>query len=203
NEVAMFMAAIIVGGVLFQLPLGRASDRVGRRPVITLATLLATGLCALAMTSSDGVLRYVMGLAVGGLTFPLYALALAWVNDTLQAGQRVAASSGLVVVFGLGAVAGPVSVAAVMDTFGPRGFYGSIGAMFAAFLVFLVYNSLARAAAPVLRPFRATPFNFIALPAFRSAKAPTSPAPEAAPEPRDGDRSASDRTDPRSDPPQA
>jgi hypothetical protein len=49
------------------------------------------------------------------LTLPLYGLAVAHANDDLRPEQMVAASSALVLVFGLGAATGPVLISFAMD----------------------------------------------------------------------------------------
>ncbi len=55
----------------------------------------------------------------GGVTTPLYALFLAYTNDSLSAEDMPAASGGLVFTFGLGAIAGPLVTGWAMQAVRP------------------------------------------------------------------------------------
>ncbi len=69
--VAIFMAAIILGGAVLQYPIGWLSDRFDRRVVLTGVSLFAT-LCAflLVFVSSVGAV-FIAFFFFGGLTFAL------------------------------------------------------------------------------------------------------------------------------------
>ena len=54
----------------------------------------------------------------GGLALPMYSLCVAHTNDALEPQQMVAASSNLVLTYGVGAALGPSLAAAVMGLLG-------------------------------------------------------------------------------------
>jgi dipeptide/tripeptide permease len=54
------------------------------------------------------------------------------VNDGVSQPTRVAAASGLVLLFGIGSIFGPLLCGWVMAAVGPGGFYGLIAATMAA-----------------------------------------------------------------------
>ena len=56
----------------------------------------------------------------GGFTFSIYALCVAHMNDHLDAGEILEATSGLLLTYGIGATLGPTIVGALMSAFGPR-----------------------------------------------------------------------------------
>ena len=68
-----------------------------------------------------------LGAGFGGLAFALYPLSVAHTNDHLTAAQRVGASGGLVLVYSVGAAAGPMAGAGAMMTAGPGGLFLFIG----------------------------------------------------------------------------
>ncbi len=71
-----------------------------------LAMLAAAVLVALP--SADKMLIVVAGSVFGAGAFPLYALAVAHANDSADAAQSVEVSSGLLLLYGMGAAVGPL-----------------------------------------------------------------------------------------------
>jgi MFS family permease len=150
SEVALFVTAIILGGMILQWPIGHLSDRFDRRRVLTAATL-ASGAVAVAgalLGASDPMLLLVIGAGMGGLSFPIYSLALAHTNDFLEPKQMVAASSGLLMASGIGGVAGPIAAGLAMTWVGPSGFFWFLAAIHAALGLFAVYRMTRRPARP-------------------------------------------------------
>jgi len=98
--------ATVFANVLFQLPIGRLSDRYGRRPflivgfVLLLPTTLAQGL----VTSSNAMIvaRFLQGLAVAAVFAPSLALA----GDLAREGASGSTLSLLTMGFGLGIAVG-------------------------------------------------------------------------------------------------
>lgn len=124
TAISFFMALVLVGGVLLQWPIGRLSDWLDRRKVLAGTTLLAglaTGSLLLLGTAD---FRVVTGafFVYGGMCLPMYALCIAHTNDYLDTDDMVAASGTLVLLVGLGMVAGPPLAAIAMDLVGPSGF---------------------------------------------------------------------------------
>ena len=122
--ISTFMAAMTLGGVAFQLPVGRLSDRLDRRWVIAAVTIL-TGLALLPpalLPQLPTTWLYPGFFLVGGLSLPVYALCVAHTNDFLNSEQMVGASSALILAFGIGAAAGPTLTALAMQGLGPSGF---------------------------------------------------------------------------------
>ncbi len=63
------------------------------------------------------------------MAFPLYSVAVALTNDHAKRSEFVQVSSGLLLLYGMGAVAGPLLAAMVMGVFGPKGLYVFSGAV--------------------------------------------------------------------------
>ncbi|MDA0662626.1 MAG: MFS transporter [Proteobacteria bacterium] len=117
SEIAVFMAVTIIGGAILQFPLGRLSDHYDRRYVLIAACLLCAlaGLGLAMLGDGSHSLMLAMAFLFGGFAFPIYALSIAHANDLVEPGDRVNVSSGLLLVFGLSAVVGPVIASAVME----------------------------------------------------------------------------------------
>lgn len=148
--ISVFMAAVILGGVLFQVPIGRLSDRVDRRWVIAAAALL-TAVVALPPVLFPGLPAWTLFpgfFLLGGLSLPLYAVCVAHTNDYLSPEQMVGASSALILAYGIGAAAGPTVTAFVMQLLGPPGYPIVQAVLHNTIGLFALYRMTRRAAAP-------------------------------------------------------
>jgi MFS family permease len=135
--ISVFLTATVVGALATQWPLGRLSDHTDRRRVVLAATAVAT-LAALGLALAVDRAAVVVALAVvlGGAAMPVYSLCVAHVNDQVERGEVVAASSGLILVFGVGSAFGPFTASLVMAALGPRGLFVFMAAVLAAFVVY-------------------------------------------------------------------
>lgn len=150
KEISIFMTATVLGCIILQWPVGQLSDRLDRRRVLTGVTFVAAVAVALAVpaTSSPQSLLLVMGL-FGGMSLPMYALSISHTNDQLEPEQMVAASGGLVLASGIGAVIGPLFAALLMERFGSQGFLWSLAGIHTLVGVFAIYRMVRRRAKPL------------------------------------------------------
>ncbi|WP_108257966.1 MFS transporter [Mangrovicoccus ximenensis] len=150
SEIALFVAMLFAGALVLQYPIGWLSDQMDRRGLIFGAAVLGGAAC-LAGWTTGGSLWMLMAAAflAGGVTTPLYALFLAFTNDTLAAEDMPAASGGLVFTFGLGAIAGPLATGWAMERTGPDAFWLVLAVTFAAIALYALYRMTRRAAPPV------------------------------------------------------
>ena len=148
-EIALFVAMLFAGALVFQYPIGWLSDRVDRRKLIFGLATLGTISCLLGWVAGAG-LWPIMAAAffAGGVTTPLYALFLAYTNDFLSAEEMPAASGGLVFTFGLGAIVGPLVAGWAMQGLNPFAFWLVLGATFAAIALYALYRMTQRAVTP-------------------------------------------------------
>ncbi|MDH5188056.1 MAG: MFS transporter [Rhodospirillaceae bacterium] len=125
QEISVFMAIVIVGGIITQWPLGKLSDHIDRRLVIIAIGFFITGASiALSLAGDMAIeLRLIAGAFFGMAAFPLYAISIAHVNDKVKASDFVPASSALLVIYGIGAVMGPVISSVAMAQYGPGGLF--------------------------------------------------------------------------------
>src|SRR3546814_11555888 len=95
----------------FQWPIGRLSDKLDRRRVLTAVTFAAAVAAVAAGAVADGAVLglYAMMFLLGGMSLPMYSLCIAHTNDYLAPKQMVAASGTLMLVGGAGAILGPTA----------------------------------------------------------------------------------------------
>ena len=120
SGVALFMSLVIVGGVALQWPLGHYSDRVDRRHVVLASSIAAASLAAIAALAIglSSALFYLAVFFYGGFTFALYPLCVAHSNDHARPGELMRTAGGLLLVYGIGATAGPILMGSLMGMFG-------------------------------------------------------------------------------------
>lgn len=137
SQTSIFMAAGILGGLLLQWPVGRMSDRIDRRSVLT-GISLASAAVSLGIAFNGVVGNFVSMIALtviyGGLSFAIYSLCVSHANDFVPAKKLVRVSSGLVMAYGIGASLGPLLSSTLMNGFGAQmlfvvsaGVHGSLG----------------------------------------------------------------------------
>ncbi len=104
-------SALMVSRLLFQVPIGRLSDRLGRKPFVLGGLLLLAPVTALLgeMTAlwQFVAIRLVQGLAAGAIVAP----ALAFAGDMAEQGNQKARSRQMSIVtmgFGFGIAFGPL-----------------------------------------------------------------------------------------------
>ncbi|MGB0499264.1 MAG: MFS transporter, partial [Rubricella sp.] len=150
GQISLLVAAFYVGGLLFQFPVGVISDRMDRRRLILFLTAGSFGATMLAWPFLDlfPVVLLLAGL-IGGVANPLYALMIAHTADHLEPEDMAAASSGLLFVNGVGAVAGPFLVGGMMALVGPDGYFLFLGLLLGLIAAYTGYRMTRRAAVPV------------------------------------------------------
>lgn len=150
NEIAIFVAAIYVGGMMLQYPIGWMSDRMDRRLLIVAVTASSAVACLAAIVFVDErSVIFVMAWLIGGTVNPLYSLLIAHANDYLDHDDMASAASGLVFVGGVGAIGGPVIVGQMMNVFGPEGYYFYIFIIMGSVSLYGLYRMTRRSAVPV------------------------------------------------------
>ena len=141
GRVGILIAAINLGGMALTWPISSASDDIDRRIIGVLSSLavIVLGLVMLTQTPSSWVTTALL-FAIGGFSFPLYAVGGAYTNDWVSQEQMGAAASQLVTLYGFGAMIGPLVAAPFLDIIGTQGFAWSIITLHALILLFLIYR---------------------------------------------------------------
>src|SRR5699024_4255079 len=116
ETVANFMTIVILGGMALQWPVGWLSDRFDRRIVLIAAAAAVAVVSTLVVfpPTDHRSWFFVIGFALGGALFPLYSLSVAHTNDRLDKAELIAATSGLLRVYGLGALVAPFVASEMM-----------------------------------------------------------------------------------------
>jgi len=141
-EISLFLFLISISGALFQWPIGYYSDKHDRRIIIIACTFISTIFCVLAISASgtpleymylasslgmDKIIFFIFSTLYAGFALPMFTLNLAYVNDFIQKEKFVAAGAGLQIIFGMGAMGGPILCSIFMNFYGVNGFFIYLG----------------------------------------------------------------------------
>jgi MFS family permease len=142
DQIALFLAAFVVGGALAQYPVGWLADKYDRRSV--LIGLSVAGIVACSVTillAGAGTVAVFFAAAVFGFaTLPIYSVSTAHAHDFAASSERVELSAALMFLYAVGAIASPFLASLVIEAFGPSGMF----LMIALAHVFLIVFGIAR-----------------------------------------------------------
>jgi MFS family permease len=152
GQISAFVASFYVAAVVAQYPLGWLSDRMDRRVLIAIVSLITLlgAVTGMMLGDSFGFLLLAAWL-VGGSSNPLYTLLIAYTNDFLDRDDMAAAAGGMIFINGLGAIAGPLMVGWMMGAMGPGGYFLYIAILMSGLVGYAVYRMTQRPT-PVVSP---------------------------------------------------
>lgn len=121
QAIAGFMGLTIFGGVLMMWPVGKLSDRFERRKVLLAACALTAIMAMVAhgLMSIGTNLLLLGGFLYGSFAFSIYSLAAAHTNDHVAPDQMLEVSSSLQLLWGGGAIVGPIITGFLMQRITP------------------------------------------------------------------------------------
>ena len=166
KELSFLILVGTIAVLLSQFPIGHAADVYGRRPIIIGTVAASCLLCFIIFATPE--LPYIFLLCLffllSAFQSPLYALGIGQTSDYVAKKEFVAASSGLLFAWGLGASIGPSLAGVTMNELGPRGLFLFVGCGYGLIAAFALYR--------VLRRKAKTPeeqSNYVAVPAVQGA----------------------------------
>ncbi|MGI3183944.1 MFS transporter [Nioella aestuarii] len=148
SSIALFASLPILAGAVAQIPFGIFSDRMDRRKVLVVTAMLALAAdITFAVLQPEGqVLNLVLASIFGAAIFAMYPIIVAHANDHAPPGTSIQVSGGLLMVYGIGAIVGPLIAGRIMDPFGPRGLFMTTIAAHVVMIVFTLWRISRRAA---------------------------------------------------------
>ena len=150
-ELTLLTGAAILGSFLMQYPVGYLSDRYDRRTitaVLVLVSLLASLVSPFALSIHLWLLLLLIAVSAG-IFGSLYAISISQTFDSLKQTEMGAAMGALVMVYALGAIAGPLASSYLIKFVGPDSLFYLLFGMQALLLSYIVYRINQRDALPI------------------------------------------------------
>lgn len=146
-QISLFVAASYAGGLVLQYPIGWISDRYDRRKLVLMLAAVGAITGIVAIAAQPGTLGLVIaGALMGGIANPIYALLLAYTNDYLDQADMASASAGLLFIYGIGSMGGPIITGWLMEVIGPDGFWVYMAVLLALLTAYAGWRSTRRRA---------------------------------------------------------
>ena len=125
DQIALFLAAFVLGGALAQWPAGWIADRHDRRLVLigfSAASFLACYV-TVAVSGLGAVGIYGAAFLFGATSFPIYSISAAHAHDWAGDEQRVELSAALMFFYAIGATAAPLVTSTLIAAYGPAALF--------------------------------------------------------------------------------
>lgn len=148
HAVPLFGLAYLAGGLACQKPIGQWSDKRDRRIIILACALMTSVLTFLIPLVAQKWVSYFFPLVFlyGSFSVPIYSLCIALAHDQSKKGEFVKVSSGLLFLYGFGAIQGPFYSGLLVEFFGSALLFYYISGGFAIFSIYGVYRLFKREA---------------------------------------------------------
>jgi MFS family permease len=155
NQIALFLAAFVLGGALAQWPAGWLADRNDRRRVLIWFSIASILACGVTLGSSGMGITAIFAAAFvfGAATFPIYSISAAHAHDWAEDGQRVELSAALMFFYALGAIFAPLVTSGLIAAYGPGALFSFIAVAHVGLLVFGLWRMRRRPSAETRGPY--------------------------------------------------
>ena len=145
KEISLLVGSIYVAGVFSQYPVGFVSDRVDRRKLIILLSLIGFAGVSLGLIFHNNFYFLLLTFfIVGGVANPVYSVVIAYTNDYLDNDEMSSAAGGLVFMSGVGGVIVPIITGQLMGIFGPESLLVILCTIFCTIVMYGIYRSTKR-----------------------------------------------------------
>lgn len=124
TSIALFSSIPILIGAVSQIPVGILSDRLDRRKVLVgvAAIALLADISFVLLSPESRLANIALAGLFGGAIFAMYPVIIAHANDHAD-GNFIRISGGLLLVFGVGSIIGPLVAGWAMSAFGSQGLF--------------------------------------------------------------------------------
>lgn len=160
TQIAIFLAAAILGGVAAQYPVGWVADKTDRRHVLLWLSILAAASClgiAVLITPGDVAGLYLGAFLFGVTAYPIYSVSAAYANDLAEPDFMVELNAALIFLYSIGAIVSPAVSAWLIALAGPAAMFAFMAAVHGALVVFTLYRMTRRSGTEPRTPYRYLP----------------------------------------------
>jgi MFS family permease len=152
SQIALFLVVSTIGGMASQLPAGILADKISRRTVLLVFSIMASALCLMMMMPVADImisgipLVYVMSFLFGFTTFPIYSICAAHASDFVNQDKMITLSASLIFLFASGAIVSPLLAGMIIERYGASMMFSMIAAAHILLMIFTVYRNFVRPA---------------------------------------------------------
>lgn len=124
DNLVLFMIISLIGGLLTQYPIGKLSDKFGRRLLLSYTGGFISFISILFLLSDINFYIFVLGAMLGMGIFCIYPLSVARANDVTDESKNVVEiSRSLLFIYALGSFVAPIIIGFAFTTIGYNSFF--------------------------------------------------------------------------------
>jgi MFS family permease len=159
DQLAIFLAAYVLGGALSQYPAGWLADKFDRRWVLIWLSVAAIATSGITIALSGGGIAMVLlaSALFGVATFPIFSVAAAHAHDFAASHERVELSAALMFLYAIGAIASPYLASVLIERFGSGAMFVFISAAHVVLIAFGLYRMRQRPTEAARTPYVIAP----------------------------------------------
>lgn len=152
SQIALFLVVSTVGGMVSQVPAGILADKISRRAVLLVFSIMASALCLLMTFPIADILLwgvplvYLLSFLFGFTTFPIYSICAAHASDFVPQDRMITLSASLIFLYATGAIVSPLMAGVIIEQYGATMMFSMIAVAHILLMIFTVYRNFARPA---------------------------------------------------------
>lgn len=122
KQTSQFLMIAIICGFILQWPTGKISDKIDRRIILAIcsAFVAITSYVLYGYSAATVAQTLILAGIYGGFSFLIYSLSASHINDFSAPEKRVSTASGLLLIYSIGAVSGPILASTLISSIGAQ-----------------------------------------------------------------------------------
>jgi MFS family permease len=144
SQIGVFLGMLTLGGFVFQIPFSRITDRTNQRNIIVLLSVVGAVASWVVNYFHSYIAILVCVFIIGGASYTLYSVITTHVNNYLDKNSILAASSGLILVNGIGAILGPITIGIAMYHYDHKMYFYVLSFFFFLITLYSLYRTYKR-----------------------------------------------------------
>jgi MFS family permease len=133
---ALVLTVFGAGNILFQIPIGALADRMDRRLVLLICAGFGFAGTALLPLVSQSIYLFIPSLFVfGGVVVGMYTVGLTLLGERFRGADLASANATFVMLYSVGALAGPPLAGLSMDVWDPHGLAVFMAGLIGVYLI--------------------------------------------------------------------
>jgi MFS family permease len=151
DQIATLMSISVMSAMLFAWPIGWLCDRITRSKVLaTTAMIAAAAALGASLFGSEQFVLLILSTSIFmAMIAAIYSIAVAITNDLIRSEERVAASSTLMLSYGLGSIAGPLLGSMLLGSFSPGSLFLGFVMILLILIVFTLFRQVQKPPVPI------------------------------------------------------
>ncbi|MBW8639678.1 MFS transporter [Hoeflea sp. WL0058] len=147
SAIALFTSIPILAGALAQLPVGQLSDRMDRRKVLIGITIVGVigDLAFIILQPELAWVNFILVFLFGAAAYAMYPVIVAHAHDHAEPDSYIQTSGGLLLVFGVGCIVGPLFAGFGMSAIGTSALFMTTIAVHILIVIYTIWRISRRA----------------------------------------------------------